>query len=113
MLVMVYGATPETLEARCLTLREQLRLGSRNCTSQPAGRLQIDGEMTFKTLGFLDGLTNPDAPECPATMALRGPRTSAIPMVRTISQDPAGDSFSVTRARGRARTHGAAAPSYS
>ena len=67
MLVMVYGATPETLEAHCLTLRKQLPAGVEELTpGQPAGRLQIDGITTRKEhFGFLDGLTNPDVAGVP------------------------------------------------
>jgi Dyp-type peroxidase family len=67
MLVMVYGSTPETLEARCLTLRKQLPAGVEELApGQPAGRLQIDGKTTRKEhFGFLDGLTNPDVAGVP------------------------------------------------
>ncbi len=67
MLVMVYGTTPETLEARSRKLRGQLPRGVEELApSQPAGRLQIDGETTFKEhFGFLDGLTNPDVAGVP------------------------------------------------
>src|SRR5258708_33983512 len=67
MLVMVYGSTPETLEARCLTLRKQLPGGGEELApGQPAGRLQIDGKTTRKEhFGFLDGLTNPDVAGVP------------------------------------------------
>ncbi len=76
---MMYGTTPTTLKARCLTLRKLLPPGVKELTSgQAAGRLLINGKTTTREhFGFLDGLSNPDVEGVPGDDGPGKPRGGA------------------------------------